>query len=710
MNLSAGVTVKERDLSTTVPQLASSITAMVGAFKQGPCKQRTLTTNVRALEEVFGKPTDDNYIDWFTGYNILQYNQLLYIVRADNATMKNAGIGVASNYSITDTNVLLQDATSLPQVGATINVKVGSDINTVPVLYSSGTSVVVDAATGWTGGTLSASYEIDGTYHVILNSVTTVATVGDSLSFVSGTFTNSGTVLTSTNSTMLVDLGTSEWVGPTISVGFDNALEFTATHGTATISVQAFATIGTSATISLFSVDDVRLNDVDEYDATDITFNGGENLRVIARYPGLYGNGIKVSMCNSETYVTATVTGNTKFVDLFDRASINSDEIAIVVQAPDSVDPTTDVIVERFICSTNPTAKDFNGKTTWVGDYITRNSSYICAFSDNSSTFSVPTFKSAPLTGGNDGTYSSSDFDEAYDLFANPEEFDFSILVDCHNTALSSGSAIASLQGSIVDKMTGANKRNDVFIVMSPYSGDVLKKTPAQSQAALETYVKQTLNKPSSYAGFYGNWKQQYDRYNDKYRWLPVSGDVAGIFASTDATRELWFAPAGLTRGQIKNCVKLAFSPDKGVRDILYKNNINPIVNFPGEGFVVWGQKTLLTQASAFSRVDVRRLFMYLEKSISLASRYFLFEKNTAFTRRQWLSVVEPFLADIKAKEGLYDYRVVMDETNNTPFVIDNNEMVGDIYLQPTKTAEFITLNFINTKTGVNFEEIINRG
>jgi phage tail sheath protein FI len=711
MNLSAGVSVKESDLSTTVPQLASSITGMVGAFTKGPCKERTLVTSVRDLEEVFGKPTDANYIDWFTAYNILQYNQLLYVVRAENTTMKNSGLGVTNSYPILDSYVLLKDATSIPSIGATINVKSGSYINTLPIIYSDSTSFVLDAVDGWEGTTTAPSYEIDGTYHIILNSVTTLATVGDSLAFVSGAYTNYGSVLSvdSTLSSMVVDLGTISWVGPTISVEFDNSATFSATYSAATVSIQAFATIGT-ATISLLSVDDIRLNNVDGFDVDDITFNTGENLRIISKYPGTYGNDIKISMCPSSVYTTATVYGSTKFVDLFDTASINSDEIAIVVHYPDPIDTSAWTIVERFIVSTNPTAKDYNGSTTWVGEYITRNSNYIAAFSGNSATFSVPVIKEVTLTGGSLGTYTKADFDECYDLFSNPEEFDFSIIVDCHNTAITTNSDLATLQGSIVDKFVGVGKRNDVFIVLSPFSGDVLKKTPSQAQANLETYVKTILNKPSSYAALYGNWKYQYDRYNDKYRWLPLSGDVAGVFASSDALRELWFAPAGLTRGQIKNCIKLAFNPDKGVRDILYKNNINPVVSFPGEGFVVWGQKTLLTQSSAFSRVDVRRLFMYMEKAISIASRYFLFEKNTAFTRRQWLSVVEPFLADIKAKEGLYDYRVICDETNNNGTVIDRNEMVGDIYLQPTKSIEFIQLNFVNTKTGVNFDEIIKRG
>lgn len=561
MKLSAGVIVKESDLSTSVPQLASSVTAMVGAFSQGPCTERVLITNVKALEDVYGKPDDTNYIDWYTAYNILQYNQLLYINRAENSTMKNAGVG--------------------------------------------------------------------------------------------------------------------------------------------------FTTVSTLTTAA--SVSDIRLNDTDDFDATDISFNTNEKLRILARYPGAYGNNIKVSTCPSTSFTTATIYGTTKFVDLFDKATLDTNEVAIVVQYPDPVDTTTWAIVERHIVSTSPSAKDYNGQTTWVGEYINRNSAYICAYTGETATFAVPVSKELALVGGTLGTYTATDFDEAYDIFANPENFDFSILVDCHNTTLNSAASIATLQSSVVDKMVGTSKRNDIFFILSPYSGDVVKKTPSQAQAALETYVKTTLNKPTSYAALYGNWKYQYDRYNDKYRWLPLSGDIAGIFASNDATRELWFAPAGLTRGQIKNCIKLAFNPDKAVRDILYKNNINPCVSFPGEGHVVYGQKTLLTASSAFSRVSTRRLFNYMEKAISIASRYFLWEKNTAFTRRQWISIVDPFLSDIKAKEGLFDYALICDSTNNTSTVLDGNGMVASIFVKPAPDIEEIELNFINTKNGVDFKEITNR-
>jgi phage tail sheath protein FI len=202
-------------------------------------------------------------------------------------------------------------------------------------------------------------------------------------------------------------------------------------------------------------------------------------------------------------------------------------------------------------------------------------------------------------------------------------------------------------------------------------------------------------------------YKYQYDRYNDKYRYIPLNGDVAGLCARTDYTNDPWFSPGGLNRGQIKNVVKLAFNPNKTLRDTLYKNGINPVVSFPGQGVVLYGDKTLLAKPSAFDRINVRRLFIVLEKAIATAAKFQLFEFNDVFTRAQFKSLVEPFLRDVQSKRGIFDYVVICDETNNTAAVIDSNEFVADIYIKPARSINFIGLTFIATRTGVAFEEVI---
>ena len=204
-------------------------------------------------------------------------------------------------------------------------------------------------------------------------------------------------------------------------------------------------------------------------------------------------------------------------------------------------------------------------------------------------------------------------------------------------------------------------------------------------------------------------WKYQYDRYNDVYRWIPTNPDVAGLCARTDNQRDAWWSPAGYNRGQIKNVVKLAYNPTKAHRDQLYQKQINPIVTFTGEGTMLFGDKTMLTRPSAFDRLNVRRLFIVLEKAISTAAKFSLFEFNDEFTRSQFRNMVEPFLRDVKGRRGITDFKVVWDETNKTGSVIDRNEFVGDIYIKPSRSINFIQLNFVAVASGVDFSEVVGK-
>jgi phage tail sheath protein FI len=202
-------------------------------------------------------------------------------------------------------------------------------------------------------------------------------------------------------------------------------------------------------------------------------------------------------------------------------------------------------------------------------------------------------------------------------------------------------------------------------------------------------------------------YKYQYDKYNDLYRYVPLNGDIAGLCVRTDDTRDPWYSPGGFNRGQIKNIVKLAYNPRKAERDVLYKAGANPVVTFPGQGTVLFGDKTLLSKPSAFDRINVRRLFIVLEKAIATAAKFTLFEFNDEFTRAQFKNLVEPFLRDVQGRRGIYDFKVVCDATNNTGEVIDRNEFVGDIYIKPARSINFIQLNFVAVRTGVEFSEIV---
>jgi phage tail sheath protein FI len=246
--------------------------------------------------------------------------------------------------------------------------------------------------------------------------------------------------------------------------------------------------------------------------------------------------------------------------------------------------------------------------------------------------------------------------------------------------------------------------RRDAVGFISPSYANVTATDPV---AAVVNYREALPS--TSYAVMDSNWKYMYDKYNDTYRWVPCNGDVAGLCARTDQERDPWFSPAGFNRGQLKNVIKLAYNPSQANRDELYKKGVNPIVSFPGEGVVLYGDKTLLAKPSAFDRINVRRLFIVLEKAIARAAKASLFELNDEFTRATFVNLVEPFLRTVQGRRGIYDFRVICDETNNTPEVIDRNEFIGDIYIKPARSINFIQLNFVAVRTGVAFDEIVGR-
>jgi hypothetical protein len=304
--------------------------------------------------------------------------------------------------------------------------------------------------------------------------------------------------------------------------------------------------------------------------------------------------------------------------------------------------------------------------------------------------------KNWPLSGGVSADQpTAGDLQNGWDLFSNAEIVDVNLLFNGPNP-LSVGQYMIQI----------AQSRMDCIGFVSPRLQSVVNNVGDEADDIIED--RQTLlNVNTSYGVMDSGWKYQYDKYNDLYRWVPLNADIAGLCARTDTIADPWYSPGGLNRGQIKNVVKLAFSPDKTDRDNLYKNGINPVVSFPGEGTVLFGDKTLLAKPSAFDRINVRRLFIVLEKAIATAGKYQLFEFNDAFTRAQFRNLVEPFLRDVRGRRGIFDFRVVCDETNNTGEVIDRNEFVADIYIKPARSINFMQLNFIATRTGVSFEEIV---
>ena len=307
---------------------------------------------------------------------------------------------------------------------------------------------------------------------------------------------------------------------------------------------------------------------------------------------------------------------------------------------------------------------------------------------------------SASMTNGKDGaTPSSAQKIAGFDLFKSATDVDVSFLLGSNADATVATHLITNI----------AETRKDCLAVLSPERADVVKNNAYAGKERDDIIAFRDSLPSSSYAVLDSGWKYQYDKYNDVYRYVPLNADTAGLMVQTDSTRDPWYSPAGFNRGNVKNVIRLAFNPSKGDRDELYKKGVNPVVTFPGQGTVLYGDKTLLAKPSAFDRINVRRLFIVLEKAISTASKFTLFEFNDDFTRAQFRNLVEPFLRDVQGRRGITDFRVVCDATNNTGEVIDRNEFVGDIYIKPSRSINFIQLNFVAVRSGVEFSEVVGR-
>jgi len=454
----------------------------------------------------------------------------------------------------------------------------------------------------------------------------------------------------------------------------------------------------------------VLVKNDDHYETLTFT-NTGE---WVARFPGTLGNSLKVSMADANTFGTwayktqfsSTAPNTSSYVGSLGGAF---DELHVVVlDSNGSWTGAADTVLEKFsFLSKASDAKALDGSTNYYKTVINNTSKYIRWANHTANTSSNTNWGSASggvifanlsadvtmtLNGGTDLVASAANILSQYTVFANDELYDINLIpvgdLDVTNVT------------SVINNV--AEVRKDCMVFASPRYVDVVNNTTAVTNVV---NLRNSLPS-SSYAVMDSGWKYQYDRYNDVYRWIPLNGDIAGLTARSDFVADPWFSPAGFNRGQIKNVVKLAYSPSKSDRDTLYRAGVNPVVTFPGQGTVLFGDKTLLARPSAFDRINVRRLFIVLEKAIATASKFQLFEFNDAFTRAQFRNLVEPYLRDVQGRRGITDFRVVCDETNNTAEVIDRNEFVADIYVKPARSINFVQLNFIATRSGISFEEL----
>ena len=736
--LSPGVSVVEKDFTSIVPAVSSSTGAFAGVFQWGPVLDPITITSENNLVARFGKPNQENAASFFTAANFLSYTNNLLVARVDTANSLNAVANSTGSLLSATVGAAGTGFTDIPTV--TISGGVGSGGTATATLK-------VESATVSSGG---------GGTNWVVNDVFTINIGSGAEATFRVTTVNAGavtgiTIVSAGNYTDIVAASLSNVTATKISSIAGAGLSIDVVLGLNTVTVEGgnytvaptldangsnggSGSVITSVTLAPVGV---KVKNAEDYLMSVYDTGAGSVGEFIAKYPGTFGNSIGVTMADSSSYDNWNVTlpngsivyfgPSTTSIGEFDSAPGTSETAASVGGANDEVHVivydttgawtgTAGTILEKFAyVSKASDAKKSDGSNNYYRDVINAQSSYVWWADHPSSvtnwgqpaagiTFEVlSNALDRQLTGGKDDfSATDAELQAGFGLFANDELYDISLIPTGPASALTSAWVIQNV----------AEVRRDCVVFVSPTDladGSPIIGATSENLAKLKEYrtdANSPMNISSSYAVMDTGYKYQYDRYNDKYRWIPLNGDIAGLCARTDYTNDAWWSPGGLNRGQIKNVVKLAFNPGKTYRDELYKVGINPVVSFPGQGVVLFGDKTLLARPSAFDRINVRRLFIVLEKAIATAAKFQLFEFNDSFTRAQFKALVEPFLRDVLGRRGIIDFRVKCDEQNNTGEVIDRNEFVADIFIKPNRSINFITLNFVAARTSVSFEEI----
>lgn len=751
--LSPGVEIKEIDLTNIIPAVSTTRTGFAGMFSWGPVGQRITIASENDLYGTFRGPDDTNYTHWFTAANFLGYGNNLQVVRVvDQSTAKNASTSTAGYNVVLNSEDYEEEVTNLSSGNHSFIAKYPGDLgNSISVSVSDRTHVELNpvfADTTSRGFNTEATTTSDTTF---LHLSTNGGIVGsDLLQF------KKGTPKTITGYTASAVLTTSE---------------------SASIKMPANVTIGTTAAALVFNTTGQTGYTLYAGDYISVEYNSDRGYAYVTGFTAGTNDGSTIGIgasgfgfaagATSSTDMTITLVGKVTAGVTFPDAGITAASVlwkyynqfneklpnttgfatphgntndmvhAIVVDEDGLITGTRGTVVEKFpAMSKASNAIAYDGTNIYYKNYINANSQWIWwgDHLDDATktggaawgTESLPSggttwaqlssnyYKS--LTGGTSDAPSGGDYyTNGYELFADPETVDISIIL---------GGPQTGSQAQLISDMVKA--RMDCVAFFSPPQLAVLTSGGSPKSARVATanvvayrdgvnaapsggdvdYSGSNLNISSSYSVLDSGWKYMYDRYNDKFRFVPLNGDIAGIAVRSDEETETWFSPAGYNRGQVRGVVKLAYNPVKTQRDDLYSAGINPVVSFPGEGTVLFGDKTMQAKPSAFDRINVRRLFIVLEKAIATASKYKLFELNDAFTRASFRQLIEPFLRDIQSRRGIIDFKVICDESNNTAEIIDRNEFVADIYIKPTRSINFITLNFIATRTGVDFNEI----
>jgi phage tail sheath protein FI len=755
--LSPGVFVNEIDLTTVVPQVSVSTGALAGVFRWGPVGERFLVDSENTLVRYFGKPTNFNAETFFTAANFLAYTNLMYVVRAANTSggtpygsfTVTKGPGADANVSFVGTTTSLVAGMYITQtanaqvLAATGNAVTISSVNSTAFKLNQ-EALASGSVQLWFAHPETAysalAIEVDGYVNNLTNQIVRNETdyySRDTGTWINGTFTPAPGAF---DTDVLYVAKYPGAMGNSLKVNVcDAANQYTSniSCGSAVLTYEIGNTIskaifaGTSNATANAIVESLTIGD--EIRAGNASI-GYQYLSVASAHTNNESGNTILYIESAEpyrlhtAYTTSTISrywqwwntvgeapGQSDWV-LHNGNSAAQDELHIVVSDEGGLfTGTPDTVLEVFKGLSRATdAKNADGSDNYYKNVINQNSGYVWWANDRSQAPSANAQLVASSTTGNPGEYvlkfGADGLDEhnvslgtlgsGYDYFVSPEDIDIGIVLQGYPAG--AGGATWQLANYILQNVV--QKRRDCVLCISPDKNIILNQFGNEAVNLVEW--KDNIE-GSNYGICDSGYKYQYDRYNDLYRWVPLNGDIGGLCARTDHTNDPWWSPAGLNRGIIKNVAKLAYNPRQAHRDVLYPHNINPVITIPGTGTVLYGDKTLQPKPSAFDRINVRRLFIVLEKAIALASKYLLFEFNDTFTQNQFKNMVNPYLRQVQGRRGIYDFLVVCDATNNTPAVVDANQFVGDIYIKPARSINFIQLNFVAVATGVAFSEVV---
>lgn len=718
---SPGILVREVDLTTGAVRPSEAITgALVAPFAKGPVEVQTLIETENDLLNIFGRPygVDNHYEYWLTASSYLSYGGNMRIVRSDDAELRNSHVGVDGVSGGVNSGVKIKSLDHYNELGY--------DLNTLSTTLFSAQN-----PGSWADGIRVAI--IDSKADQIL-SISTTTPVNSSWV---------GYGVTQATSKLIAGAGSTSFLD-----GYVKGIITGISTVNNTVDVKILSHVSAAGTESTV---DYEENGVWEFENELITVvnNSGVGVATTAVSSKLdWFEQQTIGVTSSVSIDWDSVTYRPGTTEWAESRGGRFDEIHIlVIDGDGNISGNAGTILEKHIGLSKATKALFSvGSSSYWRQYLTTNSQYIFGLSGPTGIvttgfgedfeaetdigwdqdaegipFGAIGSNTYILSGGKNyngtsdinasGALSSNvgDLAAGYDLFENDEiPVDFLIM----------GSAAYTKEGaqSLANKLISvAEIRKDAVAFISPYRNAILSDTT--SQTAANIYDSETITNnivsfyasvaSSTYAVFDSGYKYMFDRFNDTFRYVPLNGDIAGLCARTDINQFPWYSPAGTSRGAILNAVKLPYNPGRSQRDRLYQNRVNSVIFSPGSGIVLFGDKTGYAKASAFDRINVRRLFIYLERAIERSAKDVLFEFNDSLTRQNFINTIEPFLRDVKAKRGIFDFLVVCDERNNTPAVIDNNEFIADIYIKPTRSINFIGLTFVATKTGVNFEEVI---